>query len=164
MCVGGVCDMRYLIGMWKLFDWSNQYKDQGDPKKVKEAIIKTTQIYKRDSLGHVQIKQLATFFRRKQALVSSTTSKGLEDHRRQLKWMISETLSLGEETPFISSTQINNTPEEVGTSSSKPTIKRRLHACQYKEDAHHWQQSRTTGQDQTFPENTVLWTDETKIT
>lgn len=61
-------------------------------------------------------------FKRRNALASSATSKCLQDHWRQLKWMIT-ILFWVNKNPITTSSQVKNTLEEASVSLSKSTIK-----------------------------------------
>lgn len=68
------------------------------------------------------------------ARASSETPKSLKHHKRQLKWMIALFFSwLKKQQPFKTSSQVNNTLEEVGVSLPKSAIKRRLYEYKYTE-------------------------------
>ncbi len=60
--------------------------------KVKEAIIKLKKQHKsiREIAKTLGVARSTVGYILKKELVSSTTSKGLEDQGKQLKWMITE--------------------------------------------------------------------------
>ena len=65
--------------------------------QVKEAIIRLKNQNRpireiAETLGGPN-QQIGTFLKRRNALASSATPKGLGDHRKQLQWMIAEFFS-----------------------------------------------------------------------
>lgn len=88
---------------------------------------KTKQTYQRNSrnIRSGQVKQFGIFLKRRNTLAGPATPKALENHGRELKWMIAEFL------PSQHSNQVKNTLEEEGVSLSKSIFERQLHECKY---------------------------------
>ena len=91
-------------------------------RHIEQAAFKETT----ESLGVSNNQPFSAFLKRLNALVSSAKAKGLENHGRQLKWIVAKFF------PWWRKNARENILKEVGVSLSKPTIKRRLHVQEYR--------------------------------
>ncbi len=104
--------------------------------KVKEAIIKLkkqhTSIRKIAKTLGVARSTVGFILQMKESTAELNNIKRPGRPRKTTKVDDRRIISLVKKNPFITSTEIKNTLEEVGTSLSKSTIKRHLHECKYR--------------------------------